>query len=90
MRTFYGVHWWLSDNTDFNEIDGIDTLKEALAKAQRLNQAGKGYRDFTIYAYHAELLDDPFWEDGQFYPRQKWQRVDDDFEELWDIKGIKR
>lgn len=90
MKTFYGVHWWLADNSDFNEIDGIEALENALAKARELNSAGKGYRDFTIYTYHAELIDDSFYEDGRFYPREKWQKIDDDFEALWDIEGMRK
>lgn len=89
MRTFYGVHWWLDGDSDFNEVDGINSLGKALAKARNLQAAGKGYHDFLIYAYHAELVDDGFWEGGYYYPRQKWQKIDDDFEQLWDIAGVR-
>jgi len=88
-RTFYGVHWWLADNEDFNETDGIETLGKALAEAKSLDGAGKGYHSFTIYAYHAELVDDSFDDDGVLYTRQKWQKIDDDYEALWDINGNK-
>lgn len=87
IRTFYGVHWWLDGDNDFNEVDGIDSLGKALAKARNLSMAGQGYHDFIIYAYHAQLVDDSFWEGRHFYPRHKWERVNNDFEQLWDIKG---
>ena len=86
-RTFYAVHWWLADENDVREIDGVDTLEKALARAKKLAESGYGYHSFTLYAYHAKLVDDSFWIDGQFYPGQKWERVDDNFEESWDISG---
>ena len=87
MRTFYGVHWWLKDNSDFREIDSFTTQKQAIAKARTLANNGNGYHSFIIYAYHAELANDDFIEDDRIYKRQKWEKIDDDFEKLCDIEG---
>lgn len=87
MKTFYAIHWWLKDNSDFREIDQIPTLKQALQKASVLFITGKDYHSFTIYAYHAELIDRDFIESDKLYRRQQWQRIDDDFEKCWDING---
>ncbi len=87
MRTFYGINFWLKDSSDFRDIDGYTTLKQALVTAKRLENKGKGYHTFTIYAYHAELIDDDFEENGIIYHRQKWQTVDDDFDKCYDIDG---
>jgi len=87
MRTFYGVNWWLKDKDDFRDIDGYTTLKQALSKAKALRESGKGYHSFIIYAYHTELIDADFIESDILYRRQRWQRLDDDFEKLWDING---
>ena len=89
VKTFYGVHWWLADESDIRVLDGFGTLPEALAKAKELRKKGKGYHDFTIYAYHAKLVDEPFWHEGNLYHYQHWIKVDDDFEESWDIEGNK-
>jgi len=89
IRTRYGLHWWLSDNTDFREIDNLMSFEEATTKAIELSNAGKGYHSFIIYAYHEQLLDAPFWEHGQVQARKRWQKVDDDFaaEYIWAIEG---
>jgi hypothetical protein len=90
MRIFYGIQWWLQDNSDFRELDGFTSLKQAKGKAKQLSHEGKGYHSFMAYAYHAELVNDDFWEDGKLYPHQKWQRVEDDFEKVWLISPERR
>ncbi len=86
-KTFYGIIYWLQDTSDFGDLNGYPTLKQALAKAKALRDNGEGYHSFTIYAYHAELITDDFIEDGRIYHRQKWQRLDDGYENLRDING---
>lgn len=87
MRTFYGINFWLKDSSDFRDIDGYTTLKQVLSAAKRIDGKGKGYHTFTIYAYHAELIDNDFEEAGIVYHRQKWEKVDDDFDKCWNIEG---
>jgi hypothetical protein len=87
VRTFYGIQWWLADESDIRTADGIDTLEQALSMARELNDAGKGYHDFTIYAYHAKLVNEPFPHQGVMWPYRHWQKLDDGFEQYWDISG---
>ena len=89
IRTFYAVHWWLADESDVREIDGINTLGEALKKAKELRDSGQGYHEFAIYAYHARLVNEPFWHEGQLHPYEHWEKIDDGFEAVWDISGKK-
>jgi len=89
MRTFYSILYWLKDNGDFREIDRLDSLEQALAKARELNASGKGYHDFFIYGYHARLETHYFEEDGVRYRYKRRERVEDDFEPVWDINGNK-
>ena len=87
MRTFYGVHFWKKDSENFREKNGYTTLKQASSVAQQLENNDKGYHDFTIYAYHAELINNTFEENGIIYHRLEWQKVYDGFDKYYDING---
>ena len=87
IRTFYGVQFWLADESDVRVTDQIETLDLALQKARELSKAGKGYHDFDIYAYHAEYINEPFTHQGVTHPYWHWVKIDDGFVKNWDING---
>lgn len=89
MRTFYGVQWWLADESDIRVLEGYGSFEQVLAKAKQLERVGKGYHDFTIYAYQAKLVNEPFWHEGHLYPNEYWQKLENNFEETWDITTTK-
>jgi hypothetical protein len=84
MKSFYGIQWFLPDGSDIRTAEGFNTLDEALRKAKKLQTDGRG-RDFIIYAYHANLIKETLWHEGQPYTYEHWQKVDEG--PYWDIDG---
>lgn len=87
MTKVYGVHYWNRDKTDVGVSDTLLTLDDAIKEVKHIKGYNRGYCDFTIYAYHAELVNRSFIEDGRVYKHQEWEKIYDDFEQYFDEEG---
>jgi S-methylmethionine-dependent homocysteine/selenocysteine methylase len=85
-QIFYAVHWWIKDDIDVLETDGILTLAEARKIVKREKAFSSYYHDFTIYTYEAEYINEPFEYASRIYDDYKWQRTDKDITEITFIK----